>query len=134
MIWHVSIRAAARTDLEETREWYERQRPGLGDGFLHDLAAATNRTDQAPVIVLLPVLVPRAATQIHRRLRRAYRRFKDPIQEGSSALHATLHDRAARSLHFSRRDPRFGGQLDLEAHYSYRNASTGSSRDALTAG
>jgi hypothetical protein len=32
--WRVLIRHAAQNDLRETRDWYEKQRLGLGDEFI----------------------------------------------------------------------------------------------------
>jgi hypothetical protein len=46
--WRVSIRPAAETDLDEARDWYERQRPGLGDEFLASVADAFTRLEEAP--------------------------------------------------------------------------------------
>ena len=37
MKWHVLIRPQAESDLREARNWYENQRPGLGDKFLADI-------------------------------------------------------------------------------------------------
>lgn len=41
--WRVSTRLAADTDLKEARDWYEQQRPGLGDEFLLSMADAFAR-------------------------------------------------------------------------------------------
>jgi hypothetical protein len=38
--WRVSTRPEADTDLREARDWYEQQRPGLGDEFLLSMADA----------------------------------------------------------------------------------------------
>jgi plasmid stabilization system protein ParE len=46
--WRVSIRPAARIDLDKARDWYERQRPGLGDEFLASVADAFTRMEEAP--------------------------------------------------------------------------------------
>lgn len=46
--WCVSTRPAADTDLKEARDWYERQRPGLGDEFLLAVADAFTRLEESP--------------------------------------------------------------------------------------
>jgi hypothetical protein len=38
--WRLLIRPQAEADLREARNWYENQRPGLGDEFLADFAIA----------------------------------------------------------------------------------------------
>lgn len=48
MSGRVSIRPAAETDLRETRDWYERQRPGLGDEFLGCVAEALISLEDGP--------------------------------------------------------------------------------------
>ena len=45
---HVSIRPAAATDLTEARDWYDRQRPGLGDEFLASVADVLTRIEDSP--------------------------------------------------------------------------------------
>jgi len=51
--YHVSIRPAAEADLRAAREWYERQRPGLGDELLLSAAEAMagleDSADRVPV-------------------------------------------------------------------------------------
>jgi plasmid stabilization system protein ParE len=47
--WRVSIRAAGERDLEAARDWYENQRPGLGDEFLAAVAAALIRLETDPL-------------------------------------------------------------------------------------
>ncbi len=49
MSWRVSIRAAGERDLEEARNWYEGQRPGLGDEFLAMVAEALIRLEDDPL-------------------------------------------------------------------------------------
>ena len=44
----VSIRAAAYADLRGIRNWYDRQRPGLGDEFLLAVANAMTRLEEVP--------------------------------------------------------------------------------------
>jgi len=46
--WRVSIRAGAEADLREAYEWYERQRPGLGEAFLAAAADAFVRLEKDP--------------------------------------------------------------------------------------
>jgi toxin ParE1/3/4 len=38
--WRVLIRPQAEADLREARNWYENQRPGLGNEFLVDIRIA----------------------------------------------------------------------------------------------
>ena len=44
----VLIRAAAESDLDEARKWYNGHRPGLGDEFLVSIAEAFTRLEQDP--------------------------------------------------------------------------------------
>jgi plasmid stabilization system protein ParE len=44
----VVLRAEAEEDLEEARDWYEDQRPGLGVEFLAEVDAAIYRLADAP--------------------------------------------------------------------------------------
>lgn len=37
MSWSVIIRPRAEADLRESRQWYEAQRPGLGDEFVQEV-------------------------------------------------------------------------------------------------
>jgi plasmid stabilization system protein ParE len=46
--WNVSIREAAKTDLGEARDWYQRQRPGLGDEFLLSVTEALSQLEESP--------------------------------------------------------------------------------------
>lgn len=46
--WRVSTRLAADADLLEARDWYERQRPGLGDELLLAVAEAFTRLEESP--------------------------------------------------------------------------------------
>jgi plasmid stabilization system protein ParE len=46
--WRVSTRPAADTDLREARNWYEQQRPGLGDEFLVSMADTFARLEESP--------------------------------------------------------------------------------------
>lgn len=48
MTRRVSIREAAEADLREAHEWYETQRPGLGDEFLVSIAEALTRLESDP--------------------------------------------------------------------------------------
>jgi plasmid stabilization system protein ParE len=50
MTWRVSIRAAARTDLQKASEWYEGQCAGLGDEFLVAIAEVLERLEQNPEV------------------------------------------------------------------------------------
>jgi plasmid stabilization system protein ParE len=51
--WAVIIRPRAETDLREACQWYEAQRPGLGDEFLDELKRAiiflTEQPDRRPL-------------------------------------------------------------------------------------
>jgi toxin ParE1/3/4 len=44
----VLIRQAAQTDLREAYNWYQTQRPGLGDEFLVSIADAFTRLESEP--------------------------------------------------------------------------------------
>jgi toxin ParE1/3/4 len=46
--WQVSIRAAARTDLQKACDWYEGQCAGLGDEYLVAIAEVLERLEQNP--------------------------------------------------------------------------------------
>jgi plasmid stabilization system protein ParE len=46
--WRVSIRARADADLRQARDWYEQQRPGLGDEFLISVADVMLRLEREP--------------------------------------------------------------------------------------
>ena len=48
MKWRVQIRFVAEADLEEARNWYDDQRPGLGDEFLVSIAEALTRLEETP--------------------------------------------------------------------------------------
>lgn len=48
MSWKVTIRRRARADLRESRDWYDRQRSGLGSEFLLAVADAMVVLEQAP--------------------------------------------------------------------------------------
>jgi plasmid stabilization system protein ParE len=48
VIWRVSLRPAAEADLEKARDWYDDQRPGLGDEFLVSIAEALARLEETP--------------------------------------------------------------------------------------
>lgn len=48
MSWQVTIRPLAHADLREARDWYERQREGLGDEFLVALADAMLALEKTP--------------------------------------------------------------------------------------
>lgn len=62
----VVFRPAAAADVEDAYEWYESQRPDLGEEFLAEVSAA----------VELIVEAPQAFAEVHRSTRRALlRRF-----------------------------------------------------------
>ena len=48
MNWQVTIRAAARADLREARDWYDQRRPGLGNEFLLTVGDAMLALEEAP--------------------------------------------------------------------------------------
>ena len=48
MNWRVIIRPRAEADLQEAREWYETQRPGLGDEFLLEVRHAVELLAEHP--------------------------------------------------------------------------------------
>ena len=49
MTWRVSLRTAAKIDIEEARDWYDRQRPGLGEEFLLSIADALGSLEESPL-------------------------------------------------------------------------------------
>ena len=49
MSWLVYIRPKAEADVREARDWYQRQRAGLGDEFLLAVADAMVRLEESPV-------------------------------------------------------------------------------------
>lgn len=49
MTWHVSTRTSADADLLEAQDWYEQQRPGLGDEFLLAMAEVFVRLETSPL-------------------------------------------------------------------------------------
>jgi plasmid stabilization system protein ParE len=46
--WRVSIRPYAEADLKSAVDWYDKQRPGLGDEFLVSIAEALTRLEENP--------------------------------------------------------------------------------------
>lgn len=44
----VSLRVSAMTDLRDARDWYERNRPGLGDEFHLCVADALTQLEESP--------------------------------------------------------------------------------------
>ena len=48
MSWHVSIRPAAKADLQQARDWYEQRREGLGDEFLIAVAETIIKLEESP--------------------------------------------------------------------------------------
>lgn len=48
MNFRVSIRAAAHAGLRRAWQWYERQRPGLGDEFFLSVADALTCLEESP--------------------------------------------------------------------------------------
>lgn len=86
------IRPEAEADLEDARNWYERQDAGLGDEFLESVGEAFEKI----------LLMPQLHRMIHQDVRRALtRRFPFAvyyrIENGEVMILAVIH---------SRRDPR----------------------------
>lgn len=50
MIPRLRVRPAARTDVISARDWYESQRPGLGDEFADEVVRLLNRIQDTPEI------------------------------------------------------------------------------------
>jgi plasmid stabilization system protein ParE len=46
--WQVTIRQAAQADLRDARDWYDRQRAGLGNEFLLAVADAMLALEESP--------------------------------------------------------------------------------------
>ena len=88
----IVVRPAAAADIEEAYEWYERQRPGLGEEFLAALRSTLDRV----------VAQPEAFTVIHRATRRALVPQRFPYALFYSDLQR--HDRRGR-MHARRATP-----------------------------
>jgi plasmid stabilization system protein ParE len=81
----------AEADLQEARDWYEAQRPGLGGDFIKEVDAAFQRLAAAP----------QRLPKLHGDLRRALvRRFPYAVYFLSSKIRITI----VAVLH-QRRDP-----------------------------
>ena len=88
MSTHLTIRPAAESDMADARDWYERQRPGLGGEFLTAVEDAFARIEASP----------EAYAAIYREVRRVglkgypyivyYRVSKGPV-EVLAVLHAS---------------------------------------------
>jgi plasmid stabilization system protein ParE len=50
MKYRLRIRSDARDDIRSARDWYERQRPGLGTRFGEELDAAMSAIQQWPLL------------------------------------------------------------------------------------
>jgi toxin ParE1/3/4 len=48
MSWLLFVRPEAERDLESARDWYDRQRAGLGNEFLDEVAAALRGLEHEP--------------------------------------------------------------------------------------
>ena len=48
MSWPVILRPLAEADAEEARQWYEHQKPGLGNEFLDEIARAIRLLEEHP--------------------------------------------------------------------------------------
>ena len=48
MKWSVTIRPRAETDLRDAFQWYEAQRPGLGEEFLTEVKRAVSFLEEQP--------------------------------------------------------------------------------------
>lgn len=89
----VVVRPAAAADIEDAYEWYESQRPGLGDAFLAALTSLRNRVLEDP----------EAYPVVHRDTRRALIPHRFPY-----GLFYRIHGDAivvVACMH-ARRDPR----------------------------
>jgi plasmid stabilization system protein ParE len=67
-VTHVIVRPAAARDIEQTYQWYESRRPGLGEEFLQALNATRDRVIEHP----------EAFPGLHRATRRALIRRRFP--------------------------------------------------------
>ncbi len=56
----VRLEAEAEDELDASAAWYERQRPGLGQDFIDEVAAALTRVGEAPQTFNLIPGVPQA--------------------------------------------------------------------------
>lgn len=48
MTWEVLLRPRAEADVKEARDWYEARQPGLGEGFIDEVAVAMTQLEDAP--------------------------------------------------------------------------------------
>ena len=88
----VFLRPAAEAEVEEIYDWYENQRPGLGEEFLSEFEAAVERVGENPF------QFPR----IHRDIRRALlKRFPYAL-----FFRMICDEAAVIACYHGRRDPR----------------------------
>ena len=66
MTFRLRVRARAKEDIRDARDWYEKQSAGLGDRFFRNLESVIDRLAEEPFLY----------QQVHRNVRRALtRRF-----------------------------------------------------------
>ena len=49
MTYQLTVRRQAKADIREAARWYERQRPGLGRAFLHQIDVLLDRIREDPL-------------------------------------------------------------------------------------
>lgn len=90
------IRPAAEQDLSEARDWYEAQRPGLGDEFLTAVDSRFEHIMDFPESYAVVYRGVRAAG-LHRFPYVVYYRLTDQVPEILAVLHGSRSPRAWRS-------------------------------------
>ena len=90
--YQVTVRRSAERDLEEARDWYNEQQPGLGTEFLDMASELFGRLERNPKIY------PRVHGEVHRAVLRRFPFVLYFVIETSEVIVLGVLD--------SRRDPR----------------------------
>jgi plasmid stabilization system protein ParE len=103
-VTQVIVRPAAAADIEEAYDWYEIQRPGLGEEFLTALRSTLNRV----------IAQPEAFAVIHRTIRRALIPYASPTASSiacPTTRSSWWHVCTRNAIHGGGRGVRDGGSL-----------------------
>jgi plasmid stabilization system protein ParE len=96
MSFRLVVRPEAEQDVAEARDWYDRQREGLGGEFLTAVEEMFDRLRESPQLYAVGYKGVRPA-----RLKRfpyvVYYRIKDEAVEVLAVLHGSRHPRVWRS-------------------------------------
>jgi len=88
----VYLRPEAEADIDEAADWYERQRQGLGQGFLDEVLAALDRVSQNPETY--PILHRGTRRVVIRRFPfAAFYRIEDDSIVVVAVMHGSRHPR-----------------------------------------